>query len=59
MYIYYQGNLSVIDFLRRLQDLADTVGDFDDSDVVLAFWRRCKPYLRAELTRAGHEPSEL
>ena len=56
---YYQGNLSVIDILCRLQDLADTVGDLDDSDVVLAFWRRCKPYLRAELTRAGHEPSEL
>ena len=57
--VYYQGNLSVVDFLRRLQDLADTVGDLDDADVVLAFWRRCKPYLKAELTRAGYEPSEL
>ncbi|KIM76140.1 hypothetical protein PILCRDRAFT_798107 [Piloderma croceum F 1598] len=57
--VYYQGNLSVVDFLRRLQDLADTVGDLDDTDVVLAFWRRCKPYLKAELTRAGYEPSEL
>ena len=57
--VYYQGNLSVIDFLRRLQDLADTVGDLDDSNVVLAFWHCCKPYVRAELTRAGHEPLEL
>ena len=56
---YYQGNLSVVDYLRRLQDLADTVGDLDDSDVVLAFWCRCQSYLRSELTRAGYEPSEL
>jgi len=57
--LYYQGNLSVVDYLRRLQDLADTVGDLNDNDVVLAFWRRCQPYLRSELTRTGYEPSVL
>jgi hypothetical protein len=57
--VYYQGHLSAVDYLRRLQDLADTVGDLSDADIVLAFWRRCQPYIRSELTRDGYEPSEL
>jgi hypothetical protein len=56
--VYYQGNLSVVDFLCCLQDLADMVGNLGDADV-LAFWCQCKPYLKAELTQAGYEPSEL
>jgi hypothetical protein len=51
--------LSAVDYLRQLQDLADTVGDLEDADVVLAFWRRCQSYIRSELTRASYEPSIL
>jgi len=51
--------LSAVDYLRQLQGLADTVGDLEDTDVVLAFWRRCQSYIRSELTRAGYEPSIL
>lgn len=56
---YQQRDMPALDYIRRLQDFADTVGDLDDSDVVLAFWRRCQPYIRAELVRSGFEPSEL
>jgi hypothetical protein len=54
-----QEDLSAVDYLRQLQDLADTVGDLEDTDIVLAFWRRCQSYIRSELTRAGYEPSIL
>ena len=37
--VCYQEDLSVVNYLRHLQDLVDTVGDLDDADVVLAFWR--------------------
>ena len=52
-----QEDLSAVDYLRQLQDLADTVGNLEDADVVLAFWRRCRSYIRSEFTRAGYEPS--
>ena len=55
----HQDDLSAVHYLRQLQDLADTVGDLDDADVVLAFWSRCQLYLRPELTRTGYEPSVL
>jgi hypothetical protein len=54
-----QEDLSAVDYLRQLQDLADTVGDLEDTDVVLAFWRRCQSYIRSELTCAEYEPSIL
>ncbi|KAI5980359.1 hypothetical protein EDD15DRAFT_2383678 [Pisolithus albus] len=54
-----QDGRSVLDFLRRLQEIADTVGDISDKDVVLAFWRRCQPYLRAELTRNGYDATTI
>jgi hypothetical protein len=54
-----QEDLLAVDYLRQLQDLADTVGDLKDADVVLAFWRRCQSYIRSELTRTGYEPSIL
>ncbi|KIM76333.1 hypothetical protein PILCRDRAFT_12925 [Piloderma croceum F 1598] len=37
-----QREMSALDFLRQLQDIADTVGDLDDGDIILGFWRRCK-----------------
>ncbi|KAF9237210.1 hypothetical protein BU15DRAFT_37603, partial [Melanogaster broomeanus] len=33
-----QEKKSVRDFLRKLKNLADTVGNIDDRDIVLAFW---------------------
>lgn len=56
---YQQQDLSVLDFIHHLQDLANTVGDLEDSDVILAFWRRCQPYIQAELMHAGLEPADL
>jgi len=54
-----QDRLSVLDYLRKLQEIADTIGDMDDRDVVLAFWRRCQPYLRVEMTKDGLDPTTL
>lgn len=56
---YEQQTLPAIDFLWWLQELADTVGDLEDKDVVLAFWRRCAPYICSELTMQGYEASEI
>ena len=54
-----QDGHSVLDFLRRLQEIADMVGDISDHDVVLAFWRRCQPYLCTELTRNGYDATTI
>ena len=54
-----QDGRSVLDFLRRLQEIADTVDDISDRNVVLAFWRRCQPYLRAELTRNRYDVTTI
>lgn len=35
----YQNGQKAIDFLEKLQDIADTIGDFDDEDIILGFWR--------------------
>ncbi|PPQ86489.1 hypothetical protein CVT25_007548 [Psilocybe cyanescens] len=52
-----QDNRSVLDFLRKLQEIADTIGDMEDRDIVLAFWRRSQPYLRVEMTKDGLDPT--
>ncbi|KIM80518.1 hypothetical protein PILCRDRAFT_822240, partial [Piloderma croceum F 1598] len=54
-----QGDLSALDFLRQLQDIADTVGDLDNNDIILGFWRRCKSYLKVRLAEAGLEPGRI
>ncbi|KAF9563675.1 hypothetical protein CPC08DRAFT_632496, partial [Agrocybe pediades] len=55
-----QDRRSVLDYLRKLQEIADTtIGDMDDRDIVLAFWRRCQPYLRVEMTKDGMDPTVL
>ena len=54
-----QEHRSVLDFLRCLQEITDTVGDIGEHDVVLAFWRRCQPYLRAELTKNGYDATMI
>jgi hypothetical protein len=43
-----QNDMSALDFLQKLQDIADTIGDLDDNDVILAFFRQVKTYLRAK-----------
>jgi hypothetical protein len=54
-----QNDMSAIDYLRKLQDVADTVGDITEDDIVLAFFRRASVYLRVKLADAGYEPSDL
>lgn len=54
-----QQDLSVLDYLRRLHEIADTIGDLEEKDVVLAFWRRCRSYLRVEMSREGLDPTNL
>ncbi|KAJ7150634.1 hypothetical protein C8R46DRAFT_1198216 [Mycena filopes] len=54
-----QGNRKVKDFMQKLQDLANTIGNISDEDLVLAFWRRCESYLRVEFTRLGFEAESI
>ncbi|KAF7974734.1 hypothetical protein HWV62_11411 [Athelia sp. TMB] len=56
---FEQLSLPAVDFLRRLQEIGDTIGDITDKDVVLAFWQRCAPYLRSELILRGYDASEI
>ncbi|KAF9234317.1 hypothetical protein BU15DRAFT_79141 [Melanogaster broomeanus] len=49
-----QRGQSVRDFLQNLRDITDTVGDYSERDLVLAFWRRCDPYLRSGLQLKGY-----
>jgi hypothetical protein len=56
---YSQRGLSALDFLRQLQNIADTVGDLDEDDIILGFWRRCRPYLKSKLAEAGLEPGRI
>ena len=51
--------MSGLDFIWLLQDIADTIGDRDDSDVVLTFWRKYQLFIRAEFVRTGFEPWDL
>ncbi|KAJ6475201.1 hypothetical protein C8R47DRAFT_1199221 [Mycena vitilis] len=54
-----QGSRKVKDFMQNLQDLANTVGNLSDADIVLAFWHRCETYLRVEFTRLGYEAETI
>ncbi|KAJ7743410.1 hypothetical protein B0H16DRAFT_1561702 [Mycena metata] len=45
--------------MQNLQDLANTVGNIADADIVLAFWRRCDSYLRVEFTKLGFEAETI
>jgi len=50
---------TVLDFLRKLQEIADTIGDMTDRDIVLAFWRRSQSYLRVEMTKEHLDPTVM
>jgi hypothetical protein len=54
-----QHGRTLQDFLQNLRDLANTSGDLEDKDIVLAFWRRCESYLRFELTRDGYSADSI
>jgi len=42
-----------------LQEIADTVGDLNDDDIILGFWHCCKSYLMLKLAEAGLEPGRI
>ena len=54
-----QDGRPVLDFLLRLQKIADTIGDVSECNVALVFWRHCQPYLQAELTRNGYDMTAI
>lgn len=54
-----QRDQSVLDYLHRLHEIADTIGDLSERDIVIAFWRRCKAYLRFEMSKEGTDPSQV
>ncbi|KAA1472921.1 hypothetical protein DENSPDRAFT_779094, partial [Dentipellis sp. KUC8613] len=55
----HQRGRSVRDFLQNLLDLANTIGDVSDREIVVAFWRRCDSYLKVDMTREGYSPETL
>ncbi|TFY69891.1 hypothetical protein EVG20_g2958 [Dentipellis fragilis] len=55
----HQRGRSVRDFLQNLLDLANTIGDVSDREIVVAFWRRCDAYLKVDMTREGYSPETL
>lgn len=54
-----QRKRTVRDYLQNLRDLANTVGNLTDQDIVLGFWRRSDSYLRIEFTKAGYDAETL
>lgn len=54
-----QSKMTALDFLRKLQDITDTVGDLSDYDIILAFWRRCFSYLNSELAKTRFESDQI
>ncbi|KAG1768668.1 hypothetical protein EDD22DRAFT_843948 [Suillus occidentalis] len=50
---------SVRDYLRRLRNIADTVGDIDEKEMVRQFWMNCQPYIKASLVDKGYEPNTV
>jgi len=55
----WQLDLPILDFLQKLHDNADTVGDLKEDDIILRFWCHSKPYLKAKLMEAGLEPGRI
>lgn len=49
-----QRGMSVRDYIRKLQDLSDTIGGLNDDDITLAFFRRANPAIRAALATDGY-----
>lgn len=54
-----QRNMSVLDYLHWLHEIADAIGDLGDKDIVLAFWQCCKAYLCFELSKEGFDPGHM
>ncbi len=50
------GNRSVREFVRHLQDLANSVGDITDSQLVHYFWEGAADYLQLDWAKAGFDP---
>ena len=47
--------MSILDFLWKLQELANTIRDITEHKIALAFWRHCYPYLHAKLIQNGYD----
>lgn len=54
-----QGNTSGVTYLRYLEELADTVGDLESSDIVRAFTQRAKVSIRSQLAMMGYRAEDL
>ena len=54
-----QNDMSTIYYLHKLQDIADTIGDITEDDIVLAFFWRAQVYLYVKLVDAGYQPMDL
>ena len=46
--------MSVRDYLRKLQDLADTIGGIDDAEIVCTFFRCGSMQIHAALASDGY-----
>lgn len=53
------AKLLVRDYLCCLRNIADTVGDVDEREMVRQFWMNCQPYIRASLVDKGYEPNTV
>jgi len=54
-----QNDMSTIDYLWKLQDLADTIGDIIADGIVLASPHCASVYLQVKLADARYEPTDL
>lgn len=55
----HQGNMPGLTYLRHLEDLADTIGDLEEQDIVRAFTRRAKASIRGQLAMMGYRAEDL
>ena len=46
-------------FLWKLQDIANTVGNLKEDDIILGFWHYCEPYIKAKLAETGFDPVKV
>jgi hypothetical protein len=54
-----QNDMSAIDYLCKLQDIADTIGDVSEDNIVVAFFCCAQVYLCVKLADGGYEVTDL
>ncbi|EIM89392.1 uncharacterized protein STEHIDRAFT_109583 [Stereum hirsutum FP-91666 SS1] len=55
----HQGNWEIRDFIQRLQDIASTIGDVSEREIVRQAWRRSQVYVRTYLTKRGFDVERI